>query len=166
MRVQPSKVLEAQMRALGAIPQVLAFSEVYQALQTGVIDGSENTPSNMYTQKHNEVQKYITLSEHGYIGYVVIVNKKFWDRLPADIRADLERAMADATKYANDISQRENDDALQAIKKSGSSIFITLNDDQLPGAGHCCRSMMRWAPRIGKDVINEFEQEAKASGTN
>ncbi|HLN10505.1 MAG TPA: DctP family TRAP transporter solute-binding subunit, partial [Xanthobacteraceae bacterium] len=69
MRVQSSKVLEAEMRALGAIPQVMAFSEVYQALQTGVVDGSENTPSNMYTQKHNEVQKFITLSDHGYIGY-------------------------------------------------------------------------------------------------
>ena len=77
MRIQSSKVLEAQFRALGAIPQVLAFSEVYQALQTGVVDGSENTPSNMYTQKHHEVQKYATLSDHGYISYAVIANKKF-----------------------------------------------------------------------------------------
>jgi len=167
MRVQSSKVLEAQMRALGAIPQVLAFSEVYQALQTGVVDGSENTPSNMYTQKHNEVQKYITLSEHGYIGYAVIVNKKFWDGLPADIRASLERAMADATKYANDISQQENDDALEAIRTSGSSIFITLTDDQKAAWRKALLPVYdEMAPRLGRDIIEEFQKEAKASGTN
>ena len=68
----------------------MAFSEVYQALQTGVVDGTENPPSNIYTQKMNEVQKHATLTDHGYIGYAVIVNKKFWDGLPADIRAELE----------------------------------------------------------------------------
>ena len=103
MRIQSSKVLEAQMRALGAIPQVMAFSEVYQALQTGVVDGTENPPSNFYTQKMHEVQKYMTLSDHGYIGYAVIVNKKFWDGLPADIRGQLEKAMKEAT----DLRQRD-----------------------------------------------------------
>ena len=90
-RIQSSKVLEAQFRALGAIPQVMAFSEVYQALQTGVVDGQENTWSNIYTQKMHEVQKYITNTNHGYIGYVVVTNKKFWDGLPADIRAQLRK---------------------------------------------------------------------------
>ena len=74
MRIQSSKVLEAQMNALGAVPQVMAFSEVYQALQTGVVDGTENPPSNMYTQKMHEVQKHATVSNHGYLGYAVIVN--------------------------------------------------------------------------------------------
>ena len=92
-RIQSSKVLEAQFRLLGATPQVMAFSEVYQALQTGVVDGQENTPSNMYTQKMDEVQKFTTLTNHGYIGYVVVVNKKFWEGLPADIRGQLEKAM-------------------------------------------------------------------------
>ncbi len=96
-RIQSSKVLEAQFRLLGATPQVMAFSEVYQALQTGVVDGQENTPSNIYTQKFYEVQKYTALTNHGYIGYVVVVNKKFWDGLPADIRGQLEKAMNEAT---------------------------------------------------------------------
>ncbi len=91
MRIQSSKVLDAQMRALGANPQVMAFSEVYQALQTGVVDGTENPPSNLYTQKMHEVQKHVTMSNHGYLGYAVIVNKKFWDGLPADIRTQLDR---------------------------------------------------------------------------
>src|SRR5712672_3439401 len=93
MRIQSSKVLEAQMRALGAIPQVMAFSEVYQALATGVVDGTENPPSNEYTQKMHEVQKYTVISDHGYVGYAVIANKKFWDGLPADVRGQLEKAM-------------------------------------------------------------------------
>src|SRR5271165_526363 len=99
LRIQSSKVLEAQMRALGAVPQVLAFSEVYQAMQTGVVDGNENTPSNVYSQKMHEVQKYLTVTEHGYIGYCVIVNAKFWDGLPPDIREELDRAMREATDF-------------------------------------------------------------------
>ena len=89
MRIQSSKVLTAQMKALGANPQVMAFSEVYTALQQGVVDGTENPVSNFYTQKMNEVQKHMTMSNHGYLGYAVIVNKAFWDGLPADIRSEL-----------------------------------------------------------------------------
>jgi len=119
MRIQSSKVLEAQFRALGALPQVMAFSEVYQAMQTGVVDGSENTPSNMYTQKHHEVQKHGLETNHGYIGYAVIVNKPFWEGLPADVRTQLEKAMAEATVYANSVSQSDNDEALADMRKSG-----------------------------------------------
>ena len=121
MRIQSSKVLDAQMRALGAMPQVMAFSEVYQALQTGVVDGTENPTSNIYTQKMHEVQKYLTVSDHGYLGYAVIVNKKFWEGLPADVRGALEQAMKEATKYANKIAKEENDEALEAVKKSGKT---------------------------------------------
>src|SRR6201993_1035183 len=106
-RIQSSKVLEAQFRALGSIPQVMAFSEVYQALQTGVVDGQENTWSNMYTQKMHEVQKYATVTNHGYIGYVVIANKKFWEGLPPDIRAACEKAMKEASDYNNNQSAKE-----------------------------------------------------------
>jgi len=127
MRIQSSKVLDSEMRAFGALPQVMAFSEVYQAMQTGVVDGSENPPSNFYTQKMHEVQKYLTLTDHGVIEYAVIVNKKFWDGLPADIRTTLEGAMKDATKYADDIAKKENDEALAAVKASGKTEIITLS---------------------------------------
>ena len=130
MRIQSSKVLDAQMRALGANPQVLAFSEVYQALQTGVVDGTENPPSNMYTHKMHEVQKYVTVSNHGYLGYAVIVNKKFWDGLPADIRTTLAGAMKDATTYANAIAATENTVSLDKIKASGKSTIYTLTADE------------------------------------
>lgn len=119
MRIQSSKVLDAQMRALGAIPQVMAFSELYQALQTGVVDGTEGVPSNFYTQKIFEVQKHMTMSNHGHLAYAVIVNKKFWDGLPADIRTQLEAAIKEATTYANAIASTENGRALEGIKASG-----------------------------------------------
>jgi C4-dicarboxylate-binding protein DctP len=154
MRIQSSKVLGDQMKALGALPQVMAFSEVYQAMQTGVVDGSENTPSNMYTQKHHEVQKYIALTDHGYIGYAVITNKKFWDGLPPDIRTTLEGAMKDATRYANDIAKKENDDALEAIRKSGRSELITLTPAQKAAWKKALVSVHREnESRVGKDTI-------------
>src|SRR3977135_4243799 len=129
-RIQSSKVLEAQFRSLGSIPQVMAFSEVYQALQTGVVDGQENTWSNMYTQKMHEVQKYITNTNLGYIGYVVVVNKKFWDGCPADIRASCEKAMKEATAYGNRQSAKENDEALAEIKKTAKSDIVALTPEQ------------------------------------
>jgi C4-dicarboxylate-binding protein DctP len=163
MRIQSSKVLEAQMRALGAIPQVMAFSEVYQALQTGVVDGTENTPSNEYSQKMHEVQKYTTLSDHGYIGYAVIVNKKFWDGLPADVRGQLDKAMVEATQYANSISKQENDEALEAMKKSGKTELITLTADQKAQWLKALQPVYdEMASRVGKTVIDEFVKEANA----
>jgi len=126
MRIQSSKVLDAQMRALGANPQVMAFSELYQALQSGVVDGTEGVPSNFYTQKIFEVQKHITISNHGHLAYAVIVNKKFWDGLPADIRTALTGAIKDATTYANAIAATENAEALDKIKASGKTTIYTL----------------------------------------
>ncbi len=125
MRIQSSKVLDAQMRALGATPQVMAFSELYQALQSGVVDGTEGVPSNFYTQKISEVQKHMTLSNHGHLAYAVIVNKPFWDGLPADIRSTLAGAIKDATTYANAIAATENLQALDKIKASGKTAIYT-----------------------------------------
>jgi len=125
MRIQSSKVLDAQMRALGAIPQVMAFSELYQALQSGVVDGTEGTPSNFWTQKIYEVQKDMTLSNHGHLAYAAIVNKKFWDGLPADIRTTLDACMKDATIYANAIAATENTQSLDKIKASGKTTIYT-----------------------------------------
>jgi C4-dicarboxylate-binding protein DctP len=161
MRIQSSKVLDAQFRALGANPQVLAFSEVYQAMQTGVVDGSENTPSNIYSQKVHEVQKYLTVSEHGYIGYAVITNKKFWDGLPADVRTTLEGAMKDATRYANEIAQKENDDALANIKAAGRTEIIQLT----PAEKAEWRKAMQpvyadMSSRVGKELITAMEKAA------
>jgi C4-dicarboxylate-binding protein DctP len=163
-RIQSSKVLEAQFRSLGAIPQVMAFSEVYQALQTGVVDGQENTWSNMYTQKMHEVQKYITQTNHGYIGYVVVTNKKFWDGLPADIRAQCEKAMKEATAFGNGQSAKENEDALAEIKKSGKTEIITLAPDQDAAMRKAMEPVYKdVATRVGQPLIDEFLKETGAA---
>ncbi|MEG1050753.1 MAG: TRAP transporter substrate-binding protein [Janthinobacterium sp.] len=161
MRIQSSKVLDAQMRALGANPQVLAFSEVYQALQTGVVDGTENPPSNMYTQKMHEVQKHVTVSNHGYLGYAVIVNKKFWDGLPPEIRTQLEKAMREATTFEKAIAQRDNDQALDAIKKAGKTQIYTLTvQEQAEWRKALAPVQKAMEGRIGKDLISAINKES------
>src|SRR5262249_174423 len=155
--IQSSKVLEAQMRALGAVPQVLAFSEVYQAMQTGVVDGNENTPSNVYSQKMHEVQKYATLTNHGYMGYAVIVNAKFWNDLPLVVSRQLERAMKEATDYVNTIAQKENDDALAAIKAAGTTKIMPLTPAEKKALREALLPVhQEMAGRIGKDLIEAF----------
>jgi C4-dicarboxylate-binding protein DctP len=156
-RIQSSKVLEAQFRALGSIPQVMAFGEVYQALQTGVVDGQENTWSNIYTQKMHEVQKYATVTNHGYIGYVVVVNKKFWDGLPGDIRTQLTKAMKEATEFGNGQSAKENDEALELIKKSGKTEIVALTPAQDAAMRKAMEPVYKdVAGRVGQPLIDEF----------
>lgn len=160
MRIQSSKVLEAQMRSLGALPQVMAFSEVYQALQTGLVDGTENPHSNLYTQKMFEVQKFMTLTNHGYLGYAVITNKKFWDGLPSRVRLQLEQAMKEATVYANRIAQEENDSALAKVSESGKTQIHTPTAAE---RSELKRAMIRthreMASRIGKETIEAIYLE-------
>jgi C4-dicarboxylate-binding protein DctP len=159
-RIQSSKVLESQFRALGSIPQVMAFGEVYQALQTGVVDGQENTTSNIYTQKMHEVQKFMTMTNHGYIGYVVVVNKKFWDGLPADIRTQCEKAMKEATAFGNGQSVKENDDALAEIKKAGKTEIDTLTPAQDAAMRKAMEPVYKdVASRVGQPLIDEFIKE-------
>lgn len=158
MRIQSSKVLEAQMNALGASPQVMAFSEVYQALQTGVVDGTENPPSNMFTQKMHEVQKHATLSDHGYLGYALIVNQKFWDGLPQDIRGQLEQAVAEATVYGNSIAKEENDRALAEMKASGKTEFHEMTAEEKAAWKEVLVPVREeMADRIGADLIKSVE---------
>jgi C4-dicarboxylate-binding protein DctP len=160
MRIQSSKVLEAQMRAVGAIPQVMAFSEVYQALQTGVVDGTENPPSNLYTQKMYEVQKNVSITDHGYLGYAVITNKKFWDGLPADVRGQLEKAMEEATTYANKIAKEENDDSMAKVKASGKSdVYTPTAQERLALKKAMIKVHKEMESRIGADTLREVYKE-------
>jgi C4-dicarboxylate-binding protein DctP len=163
-RIQSSKVLEAQFRSLGAIPQVMAFSEVYQALQTGVVDAQENTWSNIYTQKMHEVQKYITQTNHGYIGYVVVTNKKFWDGIPADTRAQLDKAMKEATAYGNGQSAKENEEAMEEVKKTGKSEIIIPTPEQDAAMRKAMEPVYKdVASRVGKSLIDEFLKETRGA---
>ncbi len=130
-RIQASDVYESIMKAFGASGQKMAFAEVYQGLQTGVVDGQENTFSNMYSQKFHEVQKTIVETNHGILDYMVVVNAKWWNGLPADIKKGLTEAMNEATVYNNKISQEKNDEARKAIVDSGKTKIKVLTDAQL-----------------------------------
>jgi C4-dicarboxylate-binding protein DctP len=159
-RIQSSKVLEEQIRALGGIPQMMAFSEVYQALQTGVVDGTENPISNLYTQKMHEVQKYLTITDHGYLGYAVIANKKFWDGLPADVRGQLEQAMKEATTYGNKIAQEENDAALAGVRKSGrTTVYVPTKEERMALKKALAPVHIKMADRVGKDLLHSIYKE-------
>jgi C4-dicarboxylate-binding protein DctP len=160
MRIQSSKVLDAEMRALGALPQVLAFSETYQALQTGVVDGTENPPSNLYTQKMHEVQKHVSVTNHGYLGYAVVVNKKFWEGLPADIRGALSKAMTESTKVANDVALQDNKDALEKVRASGKT---TIYNPSMAERFLLKKALIpvhkQMASRIGDETIQAIYKE-------
>ena len=162
MRIQSSKVLESQMRSVGALPQVMAFSEVYQALQTGVVDGTENPHSNLYTQKMHEVQKHMAVTDHGYLGYAVIVNKKFWDGLPADVRGQLDTAMKEATSYANKIAKEENDAALEGVRKSGrTQVYVPTAEERLAFKRALVPVHKKMESRMGADLIQAIYKETQ-----
>jgi C4-dicarboxylate-binding protein DctP len=154
MRVQSSKVLSAMVRQLGGVPQVMAFSEVYTALQQGVVDGTENPVSNLYTQKHHEVQKFLTLSNHGPLVYAVIVNKRFWDGLPPDIRDALAGAMAEATRFERAIAAKENSDSLALVRKAGTTQVVELSDAERGALRAALQPLQReFEPSIGRELI-------------
>ncbi len=156
MRIQSSKVLDAQMRALGAIPQVMAASEVYQAMQTGVVDGTEGVPSGLYTQKLNEVAKYMTISDHGHLAYAVVANRKFWDGLPPDIRASLESALKDSIDYGNAAAKKDNVDAVAAIRATGKTEVTVLTPAQKEAFRQVLLPVHQEVEgRIGRDLIRQ-----------
>jgi C4-dicarboxylate-binding protein DctP len=153
-RIQQSDVLEAQFRALGANPQKMAFSEVYQALQTGVVDGQENTWSNIYSQKFFEVQKTIAVTNHGVIDYMVITNAKWWDGLPADVRKGLQEAMDGATAYGNGLANEFNERDRKRIEEAGKAKIQTLSKSDLAAWQKAMAPVWKkFEPDIGKDLI-------------
>jgi C4-dicarboxylate-binding protein DctP len=162
MRIQGSKVLDAAVRELGAIPQIMAFGELYQALQTGVVDGEDNVPSNILTQKFYEVQKNLTVSYHGRLTYALVTNKKFWDSLPADLKEPLARAVKESTDYFNETAAKDNQDALEKIKASGKIQVHYLTDDEKKAwVAKLMPVHKEMQSRFGKDFI---EKIYKASG--
>lgn len=133
-RIMSSKVLEAQFHAVGANPQMMPFSEVYSGLQQGVIDGQENTNSNIFTKKFHEVQKYLTVTNHGYLGYLVVMSKKFWNSLPADLQEKVTQAMKEATdkerEYADELNSKQFAEIKTYAKQTGKLEIINLTPQQ------------------------------------
>jgi C4-dicarboxylate-binding protein DctP len=160
IRIQSSKVIDARTRVVGALPQVMPWSEIYQGLQTGVVDGQENPPSIVSTAKLFEVQKFMTISEHGYHGYVFIANKRFWDSLPADLKPIMDKAVKDATEYFNSNAKKENDDALEDIRKTGKMKILTMTPEEKNEWKAIQYKVHReMEDRIGKDLIQSIYKE-------
>lgn len=160
MRINSSKVNDAIMRSVGALPQTMAFSEVYQALQTGVVDGTDGNVSNLFTQKQYEVQKHVIDTRHSYSGYAVVVNKKFWDALPADIRTTLEGAMKDATAYNDLVAERDAFDAWRAIKASGKTeIYVPTPAEKEAWIKAMLPVQDEMAARVGKEIVAAIRKE-------
>jgi C4-dicarboxylate-binding protein DctP len=154
-RIQASDVLEAQFRALGANPQKMAFSEVYQALQTGVVDGQENTWSNIWSQKFHEVQKTIAETNHGVIDYMVVTNAKWYDGLPADIRKGLGEAMAEATAFGNKLAGELNELDKKKIADAGKAKIQKLTKDDVAAWRKAMEPVWKkFEGAIGRDLID------------
>ncbi|MGC1351899.1 MAG: DctP family TRAP transporter solute-binding subunit [Xanthobacteraceae bacterium] len=162
MRIQGGKVQDAVARELGAIPQIIAFGELYQALQTGVVDGEDNVASNILTQRFYEVQKHMTLSHHSRLTYALVANKTFWNGLPDDVRAQLDRAVKETNAFFNETAAKDNADAIDKIKASGKTEIHVLTDaERKAWIGKLMPVHTEMQSRFGKDLI---ERIYKASG--
>lgn len=157
-RVQASAVLDEQFKALRAAPRKMSFAEVYQGLQTGVVNGAENPYSNIYSQKMHEVQKYITETDHGVLDYMVITNTEFWNGLPEDIRSELTAIMQEVTievnKQAYDLNQADK----QRIIDAGTTEIVTLTPEEREEWRTAMRPVWKkFESEIGADLIQEAE---------
>jgi len=158
-RIMSSDVLEAQFKDIGANPQKLAFAEVYQALQSGVVDGAENPWSNIYTKKFYEVQKYITESDHGVLDYMVVTNAKWWNGLPADVKSGLAKAMTESIAYGNKIALTEDQSYRQKVIDAKKAEVIQLTKAEKAEWRKAMKPV--WAQfegEIGKDLIDAAQQ--------
>ncbi|WP_110668211.1 DctP family TRAP transporter solute-binding subunit [Salinicola halophilus] len=163
-RVQASDVLDEQFKELRAVPRKMSFGEVYQALQTGVVNGQENTWSNIYSQKMHEVQPYITESNHGIIDYMVITNADFWNGLPDDLRSELDAILVDVTQQVNQQAFDLNQQAKQAIVDAGTSEIIQLSPEEREEWREAMRPVWEnFEDEIGADLIDAAENANTSS---
>ena len=157
-RVQASQVLEEQFKAVRANPRKMSFAEVYQGLQTGVVNGAENPYSNIYSQKMHEVQKYITESNHGVLDYMVITNTKFWNGLPEDVRGELAKIMEEVTVEVNKQADALNQGDKQRILDAKTTEIIALNDEQRAKWREAMKPVWKkFEGEIGADLIKAAE---------
>ena len=159
-RIQSSKVLEEQIKAVGGNPQVLPFSEVYSALQQGVVDATENPLSNFYNSKFHEVQSSLTLSSHGYLGYLVVISEKFWKNLPDELKKIVSQAVSEATKYERQETAKEDARVIEELNKyiaSGKKLEVSnITDAQRATWQDAMKAVYpKFYDVIGKDLIEK-----------
>jgi C4-dicarboxylate-binding protein DctP len=157
MRVQSSRVLEAQMRALGALPLVMGFSDVRAALAAGAVDGTENPVSNLYSQRMHEVQRHLALTRHGWLGYAVVVNERFWSRLPRRVRGALEQAVREATAYANRVAREKDEEDLARVRAAGTTeVYVPTREERLALKRALAPVHREMESRVGRELLAEL----------
>jgi C4-dicarboxylate-binding protein DctP len=129
-RIQPSDVLRSQFESWGASSTPMAFAEVYNALQQGVVNGQENPYSNIESQNMHTVQSHITESNHGYIGYVLVVNNQFFDSLPPDLQEVVQASADEASTYNREVAARLNQEARATIEAAGTTTILDLTPEE------------------------------------
>lgn len=154
-RIQQSDVLQVQFEQVGGSPQKLAFAEVYNALQTGVVDGAENPWANIYSKKFHEVQKYFSETNHGYLGYMLVTNEKFWNGLPDDIRTELEDIIYEVTTEVNVEAYKLSMDYRQKVIDSGRTEVLALTDEEIAKWREAMKPVWdKFEEEIGKDILD------------
>lgn len=154
-RIQSSEVHAAMIEALGGTPQKLPFKEVYTALGQGVVDGQENAWSNVYSKKFYEVQDYISVSNHSYLGYLLVVSSEFWNQLPGDVRGELEAIIKESTLKAREFAAQADTDDRQKVEAAGKAKVIELTDEERAQWREATADVAtRFRKQIGADLLD------------
>jgi C4-dicarboxylate-binding protein DctP len=167
IRITPSDVIRSYIETWGAETTPMAFAEVFTGLQQGVVDGQYNPYSNIESQQFYTVQNYLTVSNHGYLIYPLVINREFFESLPDDLQQVVTEAADEASTYVGEIAEEDNQDARRIIEESGEIEFIELSaeerqafkDEVVPSVWN------EFSEDIGQDVIDELlaRQEQQAS---
>ena len=161
IRTQPSRVIEQQMEQLGATPITLPFSETHAALSSGLVDGTENAPSNLYTQQIHHITNHVGITNHGYLGYVVVVTQKFWRSLPKDIRATLEECLKQATVKNQNIADTLNQQAIINMSKAGKARVYALSPTEREAWRKALEPIYQATEkRLSKDLVQNVRKAA------
>lgn len=163
IRTMEAPVHVSAFKAMGASPTPMPFGELYTAMQTGVVDGEENPPSLFYAMKFYEVQKYFSKTRHVYLAGLTLINKPFFDGLPADIQEIIKTSFTEAAEYQRELVRKDDAEKLELLKTE-----LEVNDiseKEIKRMKEATRPVYdEWADKIGRDFLNrtlkELGQEA------
>ncbi|EPR28091.1 MULTISPECIES: TRAP transporter substrate-binding protein [Geobacillus] len=161
-RIMPSEVIEKQFRLLGGEPIAVSFDRVYQELEQHKFDGQENTISNIYSKGFYKFQPYITISNHGYLGYAVMMNQSFWDHLPKDIQQKITEAMAEATQWNLQESKAQNERELNELRQREDVHLYELSErEKWEWERKFAPLYEEFAKRFGARLLEEIRESEK-----
>ncbi|OXM83258.1 DctP family TRAP transporter solute-binding subunit [Paenibacillus rigui] len=164
-RILPSQVIELYFHAIGVKTVPIPFNEVYRALEAGIVDGEENSISNINSKKLYQVQKYMTLSNHSYLGYAVLMNKEYWRRIPKEYQADIVQAMEETTRWANQNALRMNEEQLQEMKRTSHIQMYSLTPEEKAEWIRAWQPLYKqYESLIGHEIMNQIRELQRKYG--